>query len=105
MGVEEWAASPGANTWALTQGAAGYAGQQRDTALAFAWQAAHEANDKADQALAALAEIKTMVAALTPGNVELTPEQVAQISGAAHDGAASAIDGATISSATISTAH
>ena len=105
MGVEEWAASPGANTWALTQGAAGYAGQQRDTALAFAWQAAHEANDKADQALSALAEIKTMVAALAPGNVELTPEQVAQISGAAHDGAASAIDGATISSATISTAH
>ena len=94
-----------ANGSALTQGSAGYAGQQRDTALAFAWQAAHEANEKADQALAALAEIKTMIAALAPGNVELTPEQVAQISGAAHDGAASAIDGATISSATISTAH
>jgi len=37
------------------------------------------------------------------GTVELTPEQVAQISGAAHDGAAGAIDGATVSGAVIST--
>lgn len=35
-----------ANTWTqpLTQGTAGYAGQQRDTALAFTWQSANEAN-------------------------------------------------------------
>jgi hypothetical protein len=34
----------------------------------------------------------------------LTPEELAQVSGAAHDGAAGAIDGAVISSATISKA-
>jgi len=34
----------------------------------------------------------------------LTPEELAQVSGAAHDGAASAIDGATVSSSVISTA-
>jgi len=66
MGTEEWAASPGANTWALTQGNAGFVGQQRDTALAFAWEAAHNANEKADKALVALDEIKAMIAALTP---------------------------------------
>lgn len=64
----------------LTQGQPGYTGQQRDTALAFAWQQAHEsniaaqaANAKADQALAALAEIKAMIAALQPGGGGDTP--------------------------------
>jgi len=52
MGVEEWTASPGANSWALTQGSAGYVGQQRDTALAFAWQSAHDANEAAKGAKA-----------------------------------------------------
>jgi hypothetical protein len=54
--MSEWTAAPNASQpWALTQGTAGYAGQQRDTALAFAWQAAHDANAKADQILADLA--------------------------------------------------
>jgi hypothetical protein len=51
--MSEWTAAPDASQpWVLTQGTAGYAGQQRDTALAFAWQAAHDANDKAGQILA-----------------------------------------------------
>lgn len=86
----------------LTQGNKGYAGQQRDTALAFAWEAAHNANETAARVEAKCDQILAAIAALT--TVELTPEQVAQISGAAHDGAAGAIDGATISGATISTA-
>jgi hypothetical protein len=44
-----------ANTWTqpLTQGTAGYAGQQRDTALAFAWQASNEAAAGVSKLLAA----------------------------------------------------
>jgi hypothetical protein len=45
------------------------------------------------------------VATLGGTAAALTPEQVAQVSGAARDGAASAIDGAMIGSTTISTAH
>lgn len=46
-----------ADSWTqpLTQGAPGYAGQQRDTGLAFAWFHAAQANDKADRLLAAAA--------------------------------------------------
>jgi len=61
-----------ANGPSLTQGAAGYAGQQRDTALAFAWQAANEANTKADQALAKLDQVLAAIAAL-PGGGGLVP--------------------------------
>jgi len=44
-----------ANTWTqpLTQGTPGYAGQQRDTALAFAWQASSEAAQGVSKLLAA----------------------------------------------------
>jgi len=44
-----------ANTWSqpLTQGTPGYAGQQRDTALAFAWQASNEAAQGVNKLLAA----------------------------------------------------
>jgi len=38
-----------------------------------------------------------------PTGAGLTPEEIAQVSGAAHDGAAGAIDGATVSGAVIST--
>ena len=38
-----------------------------------------------------------------PSGAGLTPEEIAQVSGAAHDGAAGAIDGATVSGAVIST--
>lgn len=47
----------------LSQGNAGFSGQQRDTALAFAWQAAYEANTKADKVLSELAEIKALLVA------------------------------------------
>lgn len=48
-----------ANTWTepLTQGTDGFAGQQRDTALAFAWKSAYEANEKADQILQRLGQL------------------------------------------------
>jgi hypothetical protein len=48
----------------LTQGAAGYAGQQRDTALAFAWSAAVEAGAAAASAVALLNEVKADLAEL-----------------------------------------
>ena len=46
-----------ADSWTqpLTQGTEGYAGQQRDTALAFAWRSANEANIGVQQLLAAAA--------------------------------------------------
>lgn len=50
--MSEWTASPGKDPWALTQGTAGFVGQQRDTALAFAWQAADAAKKNTDQILA-----------------------------------------------------
>jgi hypothetical protein len=46
-------------------------------------------------------ELEAKIDALT--GVELTPEQLAEIAGAAHNGAAGAIDGATVSGAVIST--
>jgi hypothetical protein len=53
MGLQEWTADPNGDrpAWALSQGSPTYAGQQRDTALAFTWQSANEANQKADQLL------------------------------------------------------
>lgn len=69
----------------LTQGAAGYVGQQRDTALSFAWQAAHDAlaaaqaaDAKAGQALEALARIEAALAALAPGG-GFTRDELVQI--------------------------
>jgi GH25 family lysozyme M1 (1,4-beta-N-acetylmuramidase) len=76
----------------LTQGGAGYVGQQRDTALAFAWQAAHDALAAAQAASAKCDQILTALANL---NV-LTPAQLQQVKDAAQQGAASGIDGATI---------
>jgi N-acetylmuramoyl-L-alanine amidase len=66
---------------------------QQDAARAYA--TAQRVEAQCEQILAALAAIQ-------PGTIELTPEQVAQISGAAHDGAAGAIDGAMVSSSVIS---
>lgn len=65
-------------TDSLTQGSAGYAGQQHDTALAFAWQAATEAKANTDKLLAeavgdkardeaSLAAINGLVALITAG--------------------------------------
>lgn len=54
----------------LTQGNPGYAGHQRDTALAFAWENAEKARTAAEAALAMLNEG-------TP--VTLTPEQLAAL--------------------------
>jgi hypothetical protein len=71
------------NTWTepLTQGSAGYAGQQRDTALAFAWQAANNANAGVTKLLAAAeadaVRDAAMMAAITglatAGGVEAAP--------------------------------
>jgi len=71
---------------ALTQGTAGYAGQQRDTALAFAWQAAAEARALAEQAVAGIAELKTLIQGLPGGGTGggLTFDQAKQ---AAFEGA------------------
>lgn len=57
--VAEYAAMVGgdmSDSWTepLTQGTPGYAGQQRDTALAFAWQAAHDAKANTDAIIAKL---------------------------------------------------
>jgi hypothetical protein len=53
----------------LTQGSPGYAGQQRDTALAFAWQASHEAQLAAQLAVTKCDEILALLKGQTPGNV------------------------------------
>lgn len=45
--------------WRLTQGAEGYAGHARDTALAFAWQAAAEARENTERLIAAAAADET----------------------------------------------
>lgn len=55
----------------LTQGNQGYAGQQRDTALAFTWQAAAEANNKGSETLAKLAELKAAVGTLSVGGASI----------------------------------
>ena len=77
-------------------GAAGYVGQQRGTALAFAWQAAHDAlaaaqaaSDKCDRILAALAN-------LCPEQRPRRPPSSQEAKDAAGQGAATGIDGATI---------
>ena len=76
---------PVANTWTqgLTQGTAGYAGQQRDTALAFAWQSAAEAAQNS----AATLELVKVIA----GKVDIDPTELAAITAAAKAGAAAAI--------------
>jgi hypothetical protein len=48
-----WTFQPDDDEWRLTQGTEGYAGQARDTALAFAWQNAAEAKANTDKLLAA----------------------------------------------------
>src|SRR6185369_9407360 len=85
MGVEEWTASPGANSWALTQGNPGYVGQQRDTALAFAWQAAHDA---AQDAAAAKALCQQILDKLNAGGGGGTGPSAADIAKAVNDDAA-----------------
>ena len=51
----------------LTQGAAGYVGQQRDTALAFTWQAAHDALAATQVILTKCDAILAAIANLVPG--------------------------------------
>jgi GH25 family lysozyme M1 (1,4-beta-N-acetylmuramidase) len=79
----------------LTQGNPGYAGQQRDTALAFAWQAASDALAAAQAASAKCDQILAALANIGSGN-GLTPAELQQVKDAAQQGAASGIDGATI---------
>jgi hypothetical protein len=71
-------------TQPLTQGTAGYAGQQRDTALAFAWQASNEA--KANTAV--ILDVVKRIAADVAG---LDAAEVAAIEVAAREGAAAAL--------------
>lgn len=54
------------NTWLepLTQGSEGFAGQQRDTALAFTWQASNKAAANTDKLLAAAAADEARDAAI-----------------------------------------
>jgi hypothetical protein len=52
----------------LTQGNPGYAGHQRDTALAFTWQAAHEAQVAAQLAVTKCEEILALLKEQTSGN-------------------------------------
>ena len=66
----------------LTQGNPGYVGQQRDTALAFAWQAAQDAQKAAEAALAACNQILDLLKAgngggATPGNFTINLSGVA----------------------------
>lgn len=55
-----------ANTWTepLTQGNPGFAGHQRDTALAFAWESAYQANEKADEIKSQLSAMNTTMTAI-----------------------------------------
>lgn len=62
----------------LTQGPEGYAGQQRDTALGFTWQAAgdaaataHEVAGKVDEVLTRLAALEVKVDNIAVGNVDV----------------------------------
>jgi len=74
---------PMANTWTqpLTQGTPGYAGQQRDTALAFTWQASNEAAQGVSKLLAAAeadevrdkAALAAIQALATAGGVDGAP--------------------------------
>lgn len=72
----------------ITQGNPGYAGQQRDTALAFTYQAATEARGD-------VAEIKVMLQALTTAHPEISDEDMAQIRDEARAGALDAIRAGT----------
>lgn len=60
----------------LTQGNPGFAGQQRDTALAFAWQASAEAKEVAEQVLAIVKELKTELALVKADVAELKAREV-----------------------------
>lgn len=73
---------PMGNSWTqpLTQGTPGYAGQQRDTALAFTWQAAA-------QAAATAAENNAMLKALTTAHPDISDEDMAQVRDEARAGA------------------
>lgn len=75
---------PVANSWleALTQGTEGYAGQQRDTALAFAWKSANEANEAARQTLAIVTEMAK--------HIDIDPAELERITAAAKAGTAAA---------------
>jgi hypothetical protein len=53
-----------ADQWKLSQGTAGYAGQARDTALAFTWKAADTANAKLDALTAMVAAQTTIIQTL-----------------------------------------
>jgi hypothetical protein len=68
MGFEEWSASnPDAQaSWALTQGSEGYAGHQRDTALAFTWESANNANNRLSrlEPVVALASVAAILGAV-----------------------------------------
>lgn len=72
MGVEVFKDVPGdATSSRLSQGTAGYAGHQRDTAIAATWQATVETNAKTGQVLAEVAALRVVVeqlaAAITAG--------------------------------------
>lgn len=82
VGVEEWAATAGPHTWALTQGNPGYVGQQRDTALAFAWEAAHEAMVASKAALAKCDEILAALKAGGGGGLTMDQAEEAAFRGA-----------------------
>ena len=60
------------------------------------------ANDRLDIAQESVPNKLAQALAAGGGGAGLTPEELAQVSGAAHDGAASAIDGAMVSSSVIS---
>lgn len=91
MGVEEWAASPGADSWRLTQGPAhpasdavwlpgNISGQQRDTALAHGWHAAARGALAAERVEVAVQQL----AARPAGTVTLTEaDKAALIAGLA----------------------
>ncbi len=66
VGTSEWHTGEESGAF-LTQGNPGYAKQQRDTALAFTWEAAHEAMTAAKAALVKCDEILAAIAALGGG--------------------------------------
>lgn len=64
----------------ISQGNPGYAGQQRDTAMAFTWEGMN--NVQGD-----VAELKVMVQALTDAHVDVDDEALAQVRAEARAGA------------------
>jgi len=90
VGTSEWHTGEESGAF-LTQGNPGYAKQQRDTALAFTWEAAHEAMTASKAALAKCDEILAAIAALGGGGAGggLTFDQAVE---AARQGAEKAED-------------